>query len=414
MRIIGYPKAWSRNTRGEITEIPIVTGDIYHLDSLKKYQGQLRDKIVMVDLNRQNSPDFEPFSRRFSKEELKKASKEKSVYPPETLSEWESKLSLRQRMQSWNTEDQRKQAIQEKLIEESPAVILEPSERRHGIVRVMDSFFGNDQTIEPVPVFVIASEHFYRLKRMIMKEVPPTLQIELRGQYFNEPAYNVNVVAEIEGTDPDVSSEVVMIGAHLDSWHAGTGATDNSANCAVLMEAMRIINVLDLKPRRTIRMALWGGEEIGYHGSRGFVETNVGELESGQLHEDSDKVVSYLNLDNGAGKIRGIYLQGNKEAGPYFKKLFKPFKKWDAETVSIQATTFTDHEILDATGIPAFQFIQDPINYMTVTHHTNMDVYEYVIEDDVRKNAVIIASMVYHLAMSDDKLPLKSKDAEKN
>jgi hypothetical protein len=407
IRIIGYPKAWSANTRGEIIGIPMVIGDIYDLDSLKRYEGQLTDKIVMIDLNRQSAPNFKPFSQRFNENELRQAEEVLSPYPEKTLSSWESKQSLRERMVTWNTDDEKKHAIQQQLIKEAPAVLLEPSERQHGMVRVTESFFGNDQTIEPVPAFVIASEHFYRIKRMINKGISPTLKIQLNGQYFNEPEYNVNVIAEIAGSDNKLRSEVVMIGAHLDSWYAGTGATDNSANCAVLMEVMRIFKALDLKPRRTVRMTLWGGEELGYHGSRSFVEQHIGDLKSGKFKENHDKINIYLNLDNGAGKIRGIYLQGHEKMRSIFQSLFVPFNDWGVKTVTLQATSYTDHEIFDAMNIPAFQFIQDPINYMTVTHHTNMDVYEYVIEEDVRQNAVIIASMVYHLAMTDEVLSLK-------
>jgi len=296
MRIIGYPKAWSADTRGEITGTPMIVGDIYQLDSLKKYKGKLRDKIVMVDLNRLSGPNFDPFSQRFSESELKESEELSTPYPDKTLSSWESKQSLRERMPTWEADDQKKQTIHQQLIAEGPAVILEPSERQHGIVRVTESYFGNDQAIEPVPAFVIASEHFYRMKRMIDKGTFPTLKIQLEGQYFTEPDYNVNVIADIKGIDEKLGSEVVMMGAHLDSWHAGTGSTDNSANCAVLMEVMRIFKALDLKPRRTVRMALWGGEEIGYHGSRGFVDHHIGNFKSGELSEKPEKISIYQRV----------------------------------------------------------------------------------------------------------------------
>ena len=198
-----------------------------------------------------------------------------------------------------------------------------------------------------------------------------------------------------------------MFGAHFDSWHAGTGATDNGANCAVMMEAVRIIKQLNLKPKRTIRLCLWDGEEQGYLGSEGYINKHIGNLETLELKDEHENISAYFNLDNGAGKIRGIYLQENDAARPVFENLLKPFNDMGVETVTIRKTTGTDHIPFNQIGLPGFQFLQDPINYMPRTHHTNMDLVDNLIESDLIHNALVVASVVYHAAMMDEKMPRK-------
>jgi Zn-dependent M28 family amino/carboxypeptidase len=198
-----------------------------------------------------------------------------------------------------------------------------------------------------------------------------------------------------------------MLGGHLDSWHTGTGATDNAAGCAVMMEAVRILKAIGARPRRTIRIALWADEEQGHLGSLGYVKKHFGDPETGRMTAQGDKVAGYFNLDNGTGKIRGVYLQGNESVRPIFEAWLKPFAYLGATTLTTANTTGTDHQSLDAIGLPGFQFIQDQIEYQTRTHHTNMDVFEAIVEADLRQAAVIIASFVYHTAMRDEKLPRK-------
>lgn len=407
MPIIGYPKAWCKSTNGEIVGEPIIVTNIYKLDSLEKYQEKLKDKIVLIDKGRKIKPSFEPFSVRFNDDVLAESEKTMVPFPSKTLYDWEAKTPLRERMPSWNINDEKKQKVHQLLVEAEPAVLIEPSRKTHGIVQVEDAYFGNDQTIEPVPAFVIANEHFSRLIRMIKKDVMPTLKIHLKTTYFRNPEYNVNILGEIKGTDKKLRSEIVLLGAHFDSWHAGTGATDNGASAAILMEVMRIIKTLKLKPRRTIQIGLWGGEEVGFHGSRAYVIKYIGDLKTGEYKSEPAKITAYLNLDNGIGKIRGIYLQGNEKARPIFAELLAPFEYLGAKTLTIQSTTHTDHEVFDAMNIPSFQFIQDLINYQAVTHHSNMDLYDYVIEEDVKQNVVIIAALAYHLAIRDKAIPRK-------
>ncbi|MEJ7673559.1 MAG: M20/M25/M40 family metallo-hydrolase [Chitinophagaceae bacterium] len=216
-----------------------------------------------------------------------------------------------------------------------------------------------------------------------------------------------NVIAEIKGTDKNLKDEVVMLGGHLDSWHGGTGATDNASGCAVMMEAVRILKTLNVQPKRTIRIALWSGEEQGLFGSRGYVKKTFADPATMQLLPAHEKFSSYFNIDNGTGKIRGIYLQGNEAARSIFQQWLAPFNDLGAKTVTISNTGGTDHLAFDAVGLPGFQFIQDEIEYGTRTHHSNMDTYDHLIEDDLKQMATIVAAFVYNAAMRDQKIPRK-------
>jgi carboxypeptidase Q len=219
-----------------------------------------------------------------------------------------------------------------------------------------------------------------------------------------------NTVAEIPGTDPALKDEVVMLGGHLDSWHSSTGATDNGAGCAVAMEAARIILASGLKPRRTIRVALWSGEEQGLYGSTYYVRQHLGDLKDGSLIKGAeyDKISAYYNLDNGTGKIRGVYLQGNAAVKPIFETWLAPFGDLGAKTLTLSNTGGTDHLPFDAVGIPGFQFIQDPVEYNTRTHHSNQDNYDRIQAEDMKQASTIMAAFVYQTAMMDEKIPRKS------
>jgi Zn-dependent M28 family amino/carboxypeptidase len=198
-----------------------------------------------------------------------------------------------------------------------------------------------------------------------------------------------------------------MLGAHFDSWDSGTGATDNAAGSAVMMEAIRILKVSGLKMRRTVRLALWTGEEEGLLGSRAYVKEHFGDRQSMELKPDHSKVSAYFNVDNGTGKIRGVYLQGNEAVRPVFEKWMEPFKSMGMTTLSIRGTGGTDHVSFDEVGLPGFQFIQDPIEYESRTHHTNMDVYERIQDADLKQMAVVVASFVYLTANANEQLPRK-------
>jgi carboxypeptidase Q len=273
-----------------------------------------------------------------------------------------------------------------------------------------------------VPQLVMAAEHYNRIVRMVQKGAHPKLSIDIESRYHDSDLNSFNVIAEIPGSD--LKDEVVMLGGHFDSWHAGTGATDNAIGCGVAMEAMRILKAVDAKPRRTIRIALWTGEEQGLLGSQAYVADHFGSRKGGggfgggsgrptyELKAEHEKFSSYFNLDNGTGKIRGIYLQGNEGVRSIFRAWLAPFADMGATTITSSNTGGTDHQSFDGIGLPGFQFIQDPVEYDTRTHHSSMDVYERIQADDAKQASVIMASFVYHAAMRDEKLPRKQLEGE--
>lgn len=272
-----------------------------------------------------------------------------------------------------------------------------------------------------IPQLVGELEQYNRLVRLIRQGVPVKMTVDLVAQFYEDDLQGYNTIAEIPGTD--LKDEVVMVGAHLDSWHAGTGATDNGAGVTVVMEAMRILQAAGLKPRRTIRIGLWTGEEQGLLGSRGYVAKNLGTIGDGSdaaafaafgggkaeinRKPEHEKFAAYYNLDNGTGQIRGIYLQGNEQLRGTFKDWLTPFKEWGATTVTINNTGGTDHLGFDALGLPGFQFIQDPIEYFTRSWHTSQDVSDRILEEDLKRSAVIMATFAYNSAMTEQKLPRK-------
>jgi Zn-dependent M28 family amino/carboxypeptidase len=258
-----------------------------------------------------------------------------------------------------------------------------------------------------IPEIEMGSEHLGRIVRLLEAGKEVTLEMDTKTTYLMADSIENDVVAEIPGTDPSLKSELVMLGGHMDSWHAATGTTDNGTGVAVTMEAVRILKTLDVKPRRTIRIVLWSGEEQGLLGSRGYVKNHFGDRLTMELKPEHAKVSAYFNLDNGGGKIRGIYLQGNDELRPVFQAWLEPFTDLGASTLTIRNTGSTDHISFDEVGIPGFQFIQDGLEYGTRTHHTNMDTYDRVSGNDLMQASIIMASFVYNTAMRDDKLPRK-------
>ncbi|HQY11744.1 MAG TPA: M20/M25/M40 family metallo-hydrolase, partial [Ferruginibacter sp.] len=248
---------------------------------------------------------------------------------------------------------------------------------------------------------------YLRIQRLVEAGQKVELEADVKTKFYNSDIKGYNVIAEIPGTDPVLKNEIVMLGGHLDSWHGATGATDNAAGCAVMMEAIRIIKASGLQPKRTIRIALWSGEEQGLLGSRGYVKNHFADPADMVLKPEHEKVSAYYNLDNGTGKVRGIYLQGNATAGAIFAKWLEPFNDLGAKTVTINNTGGTDHLAFDGVGIPGFQFIQDAIEYDTRTHHTNMDTYDHLVPDDLKQAATIIAAFVYNTAQREEKIPRK-------
>jgi len=278
----------------------------------------------------------------------------------------------------------------------------------------------------PLPAVVMAIESYGRVYRLLKANVPVNIEMSVDTKFFGDHEHGFDTIAEIPGTDPQLKDEVVMLGGHLDSWASGTGATDNGAGTVVAMEVMRILNALQIKPRRTIRIGLWTGEEQGEFGSEGYVKQHFGfaplstepdqlklpewlRKPAGplQLKPEQQKVAGYFNVDNGSGKIDGIYLQENAAVAPIFAQWMEPLKDIGVTTISMRNTGGTDHESFDAVGIPGFQFIQDPLDYGSRTHHSNMDTYERLQPADLAQAATVEAIFVYNTAMRDQMLPRK-------
>ena len=401
--INAYPLAFSQSTKGTTVGEPLF---INSFEEIYNYKGKLNGKIVFLNgYYRPVSNFFEPMSVRFDDNILNRAAANPD--PNDVIVGYHSRRStvdvfgFRARVKI------ERQEFFEFCKREEVVAIVEPSNFPYGILhadgnRTVPSL-NREEDIRPIASFVMSNEHFGRIARLVSIGIKPRLRVGLTTELFREPEYNVNLIAEIPGSDPDLKDELVIIGAHLDSWHAGTGAVDNASNCSVLLEAMRALQLTDLKPKRTIRMILWGGEEQVFAGSKHYVSDRIGDFESGAIEIENKRVSAYLNLDNGAGMIRGIFLSGNEAAKPYFAHYFAPFDK--SQTLTIQNANQTDHELFDYFNIPAFQFIQDPMDYMTAIHHTNMDLYEYVPIEDQNYNAKLLAYTAYKIAQEDDLIP---------
>ncbi len=284
-------------------------------------------------------------------------------------------------------------------------VIKSGSGSKNGIIRVdAAGSFTTKKQMAP-PSFMVTEEQYSRMQRLIEKKQPVTLGIELKARYSDSDVDGSNIIGEIRGQKkPD---EVVMVGAHFDSWHSGTGATDNGAGSAVMIEVMRILKALNLQMDRTVRIGLWSGEEQGLFGSRAYVKAHFVDLKTGEVKPEQEKFDTYLNLDNGSGKIRGVYLEGNDAMRPLFEGWFAPFRDMGVTTVSLQHTGGTDHLSFDDAGLPAFQFIQDELDYESLTHHSDVDTYSHAIPEDLMQASAVIATLVYDIANRDEMSPRK-------
>lgn len=397
--IIAWPQAWTAGTNGVVSGAAVVM-DVSSEDDFAKYKGKLRGAIVLTQKPREVNASFEADAKRYDEKglaELAQAELGGAASPfAARMQEFRAQRALREKMNKF-------------LRDEGVAVILQPSRGEDGTV-----FAGGAGSrtwgAEPgFPTMVVAIEHYGRIWRLTEKGTPVKLEVNIKNRFIEEDSLGYNVIAEIPGTDKKLKDEVVMLGGHLDSWHPGTGTTDNAAGCAVAMEAVRILKALgpQFQPRRTIRIALWSGEEQGLLGSRGYVKKHFADPAVMQPTPEHEKFAGYFNLDNGTGKIRGVYLQGNDMVRPIFEAWLKPFNDLGANTLTIRNTGGTDHLAFDAVGLPGFQFIQDELDYDTRTHHSNMDVYERAQKGDLMQASVIMAAFVYHTAMREEKLPRK-------
>ena len=392
--LIAYPKAWTPGTNGPVTADAIYA-KIEREEDFAFYRGRLRGLFVLTAPMRVVEAQFDALAHRFTDQELADLAQPRPPQPP-------ADKGVRDRLR-------KQQEFNEKLVkfltDEGAAAWLEPALHDGGTMTVMGGGSRDPKDPPVLPRVAVDIEHYGRIFRTLEKNIPVTLRINIANKFYDDNPDSFNIVAEIPGTDkPD---EVVMLGAHFDSWASGSGATDNAAGSAVMMEAMRILKTCNAKMRRTVRLALWTGEEEGLLGSRAYVMEHFADRNSMDLKPDHAKLSAYFNVDNGTGKIRGIYLQGNEAARPIFEKWMMPFKPEGMTTLSARGTGGTDHVSFDEVGLPGFQFIQDPIEYETRTHHTNMDVYERIQAADLKQMAVIVASFVYMTANAEQLLPRK-------
>ncbi len=412
--VLAYPKAWSPSTDGE------VSGEVIYLNAgneeeLEAYKGKLKGKFVLLDTIRSVSEWFDPMASRYEADDLLSMANAGPPTPRTFRGGYRgSGYSFRR-------------VLWEFLGEEAPLAVIDRSYKGDlGTIFVSSARASTggrswDDDAEVIPQVTMAIEHYNRLLRLLNKGVTPTMSMELKSSFHNEDGMEHNIIAEIPGTD--LKDEIVMLGAHFDSWHTGTGATDNAAGSSVMMEAVRILlatfKEAGVKPRRTIRLALWTGEEQGLYGSKAYVREHFAETNPNgtmlSLKPDQEKVSAYYNLDNGTGKIRGVYMQGNPAVAPIFRAWLKPFEDLNASTLTMRNTGGTDHLAFDAVGIPGFQFIQDPMAYFARTHHSNMDNWDHLVEGDLKQAATIIASFVYHTAQREEMIPrkpLREEEAE--
>ena len=399
MPFIAIPKAWTSGTPGAIKG-EVVVVNIQNEEDLKKYTtGNLNGKIVLVKGTADTDPTFKPDAVRYTAEDLEKMTNSQPFGQGNFNAEQMEKLR-----------NARTFRVKVDSTLKTQKILLELAGRsgKHGTFFTSNgaSFRGDSPLAGPA--FELAPEHAGLVARLVESGIPVTLEAESATSFYDKKLTTGNVIAEIPGTDPKLKDEIVMLGGHLDSWHSATGATDNAAGCTVMLEAVRILQAAGLKPKRTIRIALWSGEEQGLYGSRNYVKNTFGDPQTMKLLPAHEKLSAYYNIDNGTGRIRGIYLQGNEGPRATFEKWLTPFSDIiDHPTVTSRNTGGTDHQSFDALGLPGFQFIQDGIEYGTRTHHTNMDTYERLVMDDLKQMAVVVASFVYNTAQMDQKIPRK-------
>jgi carboxypeptidase Q len=448
--LIAYPKAWSPGLSSPLT------ADVVYFDAkteadFEKFKGKLNGKIVLTAPLRDVSAHFDPLGTRLNEKDLLTLADAPEPRPGGNRGNFQINPQFRAAAELAGAKMRFFQS-------EGAALLIDPSRGDGGTMFVQSATVPapprdpNATTTTPfnrgtppydksapkvTPQVVLSIEHYNRIVRMLQAGEPVKMNVDLSVAWQDADLMGYNTIAEIPGTD--LKDEIVMLGGHMDSWHSGTGATDNAAGCAVALEAVRMIQALGLKPRRTIRIALWSGEEQGLLGSRAYVAEHFGTMQNpstsaapatGSVNNgmgggngngngapagptlvskpEYEKLSGYFNLDNGTGKIRGVYLQGNESVRSLFRQWLAPFRDMGATTLSIANTGGTDHLSFDAIGLPGFQFIQDEIEYDTRTHHSNQDVFDRIQGDDMKQAATIMAAFVYNTAMRDEKLPRKS------
>jgi carboxypeptidase Q len=427
------PLAWSKGTNGP------VSGDIIYaplggprrvLDPKrylaqieaweKQYKGMLRGKIVLITSEAKLEPLDKPQFVRYSDAQLadmarapephalEKVDIEHIDVPDEMHAAFEYIFSLPSHVQDqfFDARDAARSGLNQFLLDEGALAVITTDQRVHtGIVAAQQG--GSYDVKYPLapPTFAVTAEQYNRLARLAENHVPEKITVDLKVDTNDTPMDSFNIIGEIPGGEK--KDEVIMIGGHFDSWQAATGATDNGAGSAVMMEVMRVLKALNLKMDRTVRIGLWTGEEQGLLGSKAYVKAHFGDPDTMKITDEQAKLSGYFNLDNGSGKIRGVYLQGNDAMRPVFEQWLAPFQDLGVSTITIRDTGGTDHLSFDAVGLPGFQFIQDPLDYETITHHTNMDTFDHAQAGDLMQAVAVIASVVYDAANRPEMLPRK-------
>ena len=391
--VIAYARAWTPGTNTAVTADAALAPMTNEAD-LDKYKGKLKGKVVLIQNPREVKLLWEPQATRFTAKDLDEMAmqqmpREGGRFNPTAARAFATKRNAF-------------------LLAEGVVAVLEPGAGMGDSGSVLVASGGSRDPKDPPvpPQLAIATEHYNRIARLLEHNVPVSLEVDVRSTFQDRDLGMFNIVAEIPGTDR--ADEVVMLGAHFDSWHGGTGATDNASGSAVMMEAMRILKQSGLKMRRTVRLALWTGEEQGLIGSREYVKAHFADPATMQLKPEHARLAGYFNMDNGTGAYRGVYLQGNEAAAPIFRQWMAAFANLGMTHLTIRNTGGTDHLSYNAVGLPGFQFIQDEMQYETRTHHTNLDVFDQLVAADMMKNSVITAAFVYQTANREQMLPRKA------
>ncbi len=406
MPIIGYPQAWTGGTNGPVTG-EAVLAQIQTPDDLKKWTGKLKGKIVLTVPPPELAFPTNPLAHRYSDAELLELVPD--VIPAGGAAGRGGRGGRggqASALAAMTPEERQAFTEKQRTFFQDEGVLLTISANSRGESGTVFASNGAPRTgdvTKNMPSVAITAEHYNRIARLLEHEVPVKLSFDIKVAFDTSNTDSFNVIAEIPGTTKP--NELVMVGGHFDSWHMGTGATDNAAGSAVAMEAMRLLKSLNLKMDRTVRMALWGGEEEGLLGSAAYVKEHFADPATMKPTAEHNGFAGYFNVDNGTGRIRGIYLQQNEMVRPIFEQWFAALKDITPGIITIRNTGGTDHQSYDRVGLPGFQFIQDPMDYDTRTHHSNMDVYDRIQQQDMEQMAVIEAVFLYNAATRPEKLP---------
>lgn len=395
--MIGVPQAWTGSTKG-LKKAEVVMVDAVTTEQLFAYKGKLKGKVVIRPLTEELEVSFEPLAKRFTEDELMKMTEIQEIKAdPDPF--------IRARAKN-NAESIIPYSYLKEFVEKEGAIALLANSGSWGVVRSYGDRSGRFLDSLGIPVIDITHEHYARMVRLIDRKFPVEMELEVSNRLVIDFSQGYNLFAEIPGTDKKLKDEIVMIGAHIDSWHGGTGGNDNGSGVILCMEVMRILKASGLSPKRTIRIAIWGSEEQGLLGSKNWVNDNVFNSELKKAFPEFDRISAYYNFDYGTGRIRGIFLNNNIAYKPIFNQFFEPLKDLGVQYMSLRSPGGSDHLSFNNVGIPGFAFIHDRIEYGR-GYHTNMDTFERIHLGDLKQAAVVIASLVYQTANYPEKLPRK-------